>query len=173
MGDLIFRTYEPSDARQLDALVAAHAATDPGYAPPAGMRGSEWLSLGIGPCLTRLVAELDGDVVGHVAVGGVPPCPQRDLWITFLKKNPTLVEIRRGMVHPEHVGTGIGGALTKRAFRWATERHYLPVAASLADRTNSVEMMRNYGWLPCGEVQVDGYGTVTLWVPPEKIVATI
>lgn len=170
MGEVTVRPYRASDTSRLDALVGAHTAADPSYGPPAGQPGSDWLGSGVGACLTRFVAISDSHTVGHVAVGSVPPCPQRDLWISHLKKDVTLVEIRRGMVHPDLVGSRIGGQLTKTAVRWATERSYLPVAASVQGRTSSTAMMRRYGWEPCGVIDVDGYGPVTLWVPPTKIV---
>jgi GNAT superfamily N-acetyltransferase len=170
MERVTIRPYHPTDNDQLDDLVVAHAATDPTYAPPDGVPGNAWLSGGVGACLMRFVAEIDGTVVGHVAVGSIPPCPQRDLWITYLKKNYELVEIRRGMVHPHLIGTGVGGALTKTAVRWALERKCLPVAASVTGRTNSVEMMRNYGWESCGVLDVENYGPVTLWAPPTSII---
>lgn len=171
MDKVEIRPIMPGDKAALDALVSDSVAADPSYGPPDGTPGSVWLGQGVGACLTRFVAENETGIIGHIAVGSMPPCPQKDMWTTSLKKNLTLVEIRRGMVHPSHIGDGVGGKLTKVAFKWATERNYLPVAASVTGRINSVEMMRKYGWSEIGDIDTDGYGTVTLWVPPAKIVA--
>lgn len=193
--EILIRVGLPSDSKKLDELVTAHASQNPAYVPgeyevvdheasgrlfvSADGVGDKWLAGGNGPLLVRFVAEHPNDgmggiagtrIVGHIAIGGVTPGPARDLWIKSLKKNVTLVEIRRGVVHPDFIGTGIGGELTKVAFRWALERNYLPVAATLPGKTKSAEMINHYGWRVGAKYVNAEHGDVELWIPPQKIV---
>lgn len=165
------RRYRPSDASQLNELVEAHHKKDPLYGPSELETGDEWLAHGIGECLVRFVAEHESCVVGHIAVGSIPEdIPQYELFKTALPshlRSKQLAEVRRGIVHPDWRTTGVGGALSKKAFRWTVEQGYQPVAASLDHRKESAAMLTHYRWKQIAELTVPTIGVVLLWIPPE------
>ena len=164
------REYVDEDATQLDELVALHGIQDPSYRPRDDQKGSEWLKEGLGEQLVKFVAVDEDKVVGHIAVADLPEeCEVYQIVKEHVNNNNTLVEIRRGMVHPDWRKKGIGGALSKQAFRWAVKHRYQPVAVTLDNRVDSPAMLAKYGWVIVGKkkaIYSDAY--VHLWLPDQE-----
>jgi GNAT superfamily N-acetyltransferase len=172
---IVTRALLPGDQKGIEELVAAHMDSGDNYCPVEGQTGDEWLSQGVGVCLSRIVATTpDGTIVGHIAVGTIPfAIKQSVLWHEKLGSEVKLMEIRRGLVHPDWKKKRVGAALSKAALKWVTERKGFPVAATLPDRVDSFAMLTHYQWEPFITIDTHLYPEVTLWVPPETLTQKI
>jgi GNAT superfamily N-acetyltransferase len=97
------------------------------------------------------VAELDGAVVGHVAVyrleGGL-----RESFVAALGTED-LAELAVLFVAGEVVGTGVGGRLHDTAVDWILASGRLPVLDVVPVHARAVEVYRHRGWREVGEVR--------------------
>ena len=110
------------------------------------------------------VAEVDGQVVGHVAVYGVDG-PLRDPFVAGAGTDQ-LAELAVLFVGLSAIGTGVGGRLIDTAVEWIRASGRQPVldVVPVHDRALAVYVRR--GWTVIGEVQPAYLGpdfpTVTL-----------
>lgn len=97
------------------------------------------------------VAELDGRVVGHVAVHS----PAGELRTHFVAGAGTeeLAELAVLFVGSDVVGTGIGGRLHDTAVDWIVASGRQPVLDVVPVHDRAVEVYRHRGWTVIGEVQ--------------------
>ncbi|KRF14088.1 hypothetical protein ASG90_13335 [Nocardioides sp. Soil797] len=98
------------------------------------------------------VAEVDGVVVGHVAVG--PPTGEEGtafVEATGRSGAEELALVAVLFVDPSVKGTGVGGRLIATAVDWARARGRLPVLDVL--RGPVIEVYRHLGWQPIGELR--------------------
>ncbi len=137
----------------------------------------------MGACLVRVVAEnkeniseengvVSNKIIGHMAIGTIPfNTPQYRIFSEYFGHSQ-FMEIRRGIVHPDWIGQGVGGKLSKFATKWVMERNYVPVAATLEDRKNSKGMLSRYQWQKVATVPYEFENVkhnIALWVPPQKL----
>lgn len=114
------------------------------------------------------VAELDGRVVGHVAVYGLEG-PLREPFVDALATDE-LAELAVLFVGLDVVGTGVGGRLIDTAVDWIRASGRQPVldVVPVHDRALAVYLRR--GWTVIGEVQPAYLGpdfpTMTLMTLP-------
>ena len=97
------------------------------------------------------VAEVDGAVVGHVAVYGVDG-PLRDAFVTGAGSED-LAELAVLFVGSSSLGTGVGGRLIDTAVEWIHVSGRQPVldVVPVHDRALAVYLRR--GWTVIGQVQ--------------------
>jgi len=97
------------------------------------------------------VAEVDGRVVGHVAVY----TPAGDLRESFVAATGTeeLAELAVLFVASDVVGTGVGGRLHDTAVEWIFASGRQPVLDVVPVHERAVEVYRHRGWQVVGEVQ--------------------
>ena len=97
------------------------------------------------------VAEVDGRVVGHVAVhtlaGGL-----RDGFVAALGTED-LAELAVLFVAGDVIGTGVGGRLHDTAVDWIVASGRQPVLDVVPVHDRAVEVYRHRGWTVVGEVQ--------------------
>jgi GNAT superfamily N-acetyltransferase len=97
------------------------------------------------------VADLDGRVVGHVAVyelGG----PLRDAFAGAAGTDE-VAELAVLFVATEVIGTGIGGRLHDTAVAWIRASGRQPVLDVVPVHERAVEVYRHRGWQEIGEVR--------------------
>jgi len=97
------------------------------------------------------VAELDGRVVGHVAVhtlGG----PLREHFVAAVGSED-LAELAVLFVGSDVIGTGVGGRLHDTAVDWIVASGRRPVLDVVPVHDRAVEVYRHRGWTAVGEVQ--------------------
>jgi len=97
------------------------------------------------------VAELDGRVVGHVAVYAV----EGDLREHFVTATGTedLAELAVLFVAADVIGTGVGGRLHDTAVDWIVSTGRQPVLDVVPVHARAVEVYRHRGWEAVGEVR--------------------
>ena len=97
------------------------------------------------------VAELDGRVVGHVAVYEL----EGDLRDHFVAATGTedLAELAVLFVAADVIGTGVGGMLHDTAVDWIVSTGRQPVLDVVAVHARAVEVYRHRGWEAVGEVR--------------------
>ncbi len=97
------------------------------------------------------VAELDGRVVGHVAVYALAG----DLRESFVAAigSEELAELAVLFVGSDVIGTGIGGRLHDTAVEWIVASGRQPVLDVVPVHERAVEVYRHRGWQVVGEVQ--------------------
>ncbi len=97
------------------------------------------------------VAELDGTVVGHVAVyelGG----PLRDAFVDAIGRED-LAELAVLFVAAGVSGTGVGGRLHDTAVDWIVASGRQPVLDVVPIHARAIEVYRHRGWRAVGEVR--------------------
>lgn len=97
------------------------------------------------------VAELDGRVVGHVAVYEL----EGDLRDHFVAATGTddLAELAVLFVAADVIGTGVGGRLHDTAVDWIVSTGRQPVLDVVPVHARAVEVYRHRGWEAVGEVR--------------------
>ncbi|WKN49432.1 GNAT family N-acetyltransferase [Nocardioides sp. Arc9.136] len=100
------------------------------------------------------VAELDGRVVGHVAVCSVPD-PE------VFGVPGDLVSVAVLFVGLAVRGTGTGGLLLDTAVAWAHEHERLPVLDVVPRHSRAIAVYRHRGWVEVGRVRPD-------WLPADE-----
>lgn len=97
------------------------------------------------------VAEVDGRVVGHVAVYTLAG----DLRESFVAAvgSEELAELAVLFVGSDVIGTGIGGRLHDTAVEWIVASGRQPVLDVVPVHDRAVEVYRHRGWQVVGEVQ--------------------
>lgn len=102
------------------------------------------------------VAELDGAVVGHVAVAA-PGEDLRPVLDDVLGPGAALVVSVLVVAH-EHAGRGVGGALLDRAVAWVREQGRVPALDVVPTHERAVGLYRSRGWREVGRLHPD-------WLP--------
>ncbi|NYG08585.1 GNAT superfamily N-acetyltransferase [Phycicoccus badiiscoriae] len=98
------------------------------------------------------VAELDGRVVGHVAVSRVEPGLEADLWTAGTGRPRTeLAAVAVLFVDPEVGGRGVGKALLATAVSAIRASRRVPVLDVVQETASAVELYRRSGWRVVGE----------------------
>ena len=97
------------------------------------------------------VAEVDGRVVGHVAVYEL----EGDLREAFVAATGTedLAELAVLFVAADAIGSGIGGRLHDTAVDWIVSTGRQPVLDVVPVHARAVEVYRHRGWEAVGEVR--------------------
>ena len=98
------------------------------------------------------VAELDGRVVGHVAVSRVEPGLEADLWTAGAgRPREELAAVAVLFVDHTVQGQGVGRALLAAAVAAIRESGRLPVLDVVQETSAAVELYRRTGWQVVGE----------------------
>ena len=97
------------------------------------------------------VAEVDGRVVGHVAVYALAG-DLRESFVTAIGSDE-LAELAVLFVGSDVIGTGIGGRLHDTAVEWIVASGRQPVLDVVPVHDRAVEVYRHRGWQVVGEVQ--------------------
>ena len=98
------------------------------------------------------VAELDGRVVGHVAVSRVEPGLEADLWTAGAgRPREELAAVAVLFVDHTAVGRGVGKALLAKAVAAIRESGRTPVLDVVQETASAVELYRRTGWQVVGE----------------------
>jgi GNAT superfamily N-acetyltransferase len=98
------------------------------------------------------VAELDGRVVGHVAVSRVGPGLEADLWTAGAgRPRDELAAVSVLFVDHTVQGQGVGRALLAAAVAAIRESGRLPVLDVVQETPAAVELYRRTGWQVVGE----------------------
>ena len=122
--------------------------------------------------LRSWVAELDGAVVGHVAVGAVQPGDMATVWGAGTGRPLTeLAEVSVLFVDRGTVGRGVGAALLATAVRFIRESGSTPVLDVVQETENAVRLYEGSGWEVVGETRPpwlpDTHRPVLLMVLPD------
>ena len=104
------------------------------------------------------VAELDGRVVGHVAVYSLGP-ELRDPFVAATGTD-ALAELAVLFVGHDVVGTGVGGRLHDTAVDWIRASGRQPVLDVVPVHDRALEVYRHRGWVEIGEVR-------PVWLAPD------
>lgn len=111
------------------------------------------------------VCELDGVVVGHVAVGAVPA---GELGERFRRATgcpePALVSVL--VVAATARGCGVARVLLDTAVGWARTQGRVPVLDVLPTNAEAVAVYRHRGWVVIGRTRFD-------WLPPDAAAALL
>lgn len=103
------------------------------------------------------VCEVDGAVVGHVAVGAVPADPPGE---RFRRATgcpaPAVVSVL--VVAPAARGRGVATTLLDTAVGWARSQGRVPVLDVLPTNADAVALYRHRGWRGIGRARFD-------WLP--------
>ncbi len=103
------------------------------------------------------VCELDGALVGHVAVGSVP---EGEFGQTFRRTtgcgDPAVVSVL--FVASAARGLGVAGLLLDTVERWARERDRVPVLDVLPLHGDALSVYQHRGWVEIGRTRFD-------WLP--------
>lgn len=117
------------------------------------------------------VAEVDGRVVGHVAVYTLAD-GLRDGFVTALGTED-LAELAVLFVAGDVVGTGVGGRLHDTAVDWIVASGRQPVLDVVPVHGRAVEVYRHRGWTVVGEVQpswlAEDFPTLVLMTLPGQV----
>ena len=151
----VIRSRRPSDVPVLVELLAAQQ--------PASRYPYRWpLPMPVEDFLVRdaeeaaWVAEVDGAVVGHVAVGEVTGA----LGATFRRvtgcSSPAIVSVL--FVAESEPGTGLGGWLLDTAVGWARARGRVPVLDVIPVHSSALAVYRHRGWIEVGRTRFE-------WLP--------
>ena len=97
------------------------------------------------------VAEVDGRVVGHVAVYALDG-PLRAHFVAAVGSED-LAELAVLFVGSDVIGTGVGGRLHDTAVDWIVASGRQPVLDVVPVHDRAVEVYRHRGWEVVGEVQ--------------------
>jgi GNAT superfamily N-acetyltransferase len=97
------------------------------------------------------VAELDGRVVGHVAVHA-PAGEMREHYVASAGTEE-VAELAVLFVGSDVIGTGVGGRLHDTAVDWIVASGRQPVLDVIPVHDRAVEVYRHRGWTVIGEVQ--------------------
>lgn len=98
------------------------------------------------------VAELEGRVVGHVAVSRVEPGLEADLWTAGAgRPREELAAVAVLFVDHTMVGRGVGKALLARAVAAIRASGRTPVLDVVQETASAVELYRRSGWQVVGE----------------------
>ena len=97
------------------------------------------------------VAEVDGRVVGHVAVYA-PAGEMREHYVACVGTED-LAELAVLFVGSDVIGTGVGGRLHDTAVDWIVASGRQPVLDVIPVHDRAVEVYRHRGWTVIGEVQ--------------------
>lgn len=110
------------------------------------------------------VAELDGRVVGHVAVYSLGE-GLREAFVDALGTE-ALAELAVLFVAVDVIGTGVGGRLLDTAVDWIVASGRQPVLDVVPVHDRAVEVYRHRGWQVIGEVRpvwlAEDFPTLTL-----------
>ena len=135
----------------LQAVRAAGGTYPPVYVSEDPDAIAEWLERY--PACVRLVAEIDGTVVGHVQLT-TPEEADPDLPSALTDSgayNPAgIVEVARLFVHPEYRRSGVGSVLLRAATRAGWELGYRPALCVMVTQHEAVELYRREGWEAAG-----------------------
>jgi GNAT superfamily N-acetyltransferase len=97
-------------------------------------------------------AELDGRVVGHVAVSRVEPGLEADLWVAGSgRPREELAAVAVLFVDHTVAGRGVGKALLATAVGAIRESGRTPVLDVVQETASAVELYRRTGWQVVGE----------------------
>jgi GNAT superfamily N-acetyltransferase len=108
------------------------------------------------------VAEVDGTVVGHVAVLDVVAGWEADAWCAALDRpREGLASVSVLFVDPGSAGRGVGRTLLATAVAHARALGRTPVLDVVASSAAAVGLYRRTGWVVVGE-------TAPEWLPPGR-----
>jgi GNAT superfamily N-acetyltransferase len=112
--------------------------------------------------LAAWVAEVDGEVVGHVALHSHTLPDLMDRATTALGcAADELGVVARLLVDPDHRHAGVGRALLERAAHEARQRQRHPILDVSSRFTTAIALYERCGWRRCGSVSFEHQG-VTL-----------
>jgi GNAT superfamily N-acetyltransferase len=155
---LLVRPRTPADLPRLAAVLAAQQ--------PTSRYPLRWpLPFPVEEFLVRegqeaaWVAEHDGRVVGHVAVGR--PRPAEAAGFEAAAGTAALACVAVLFVYAGLRGLGVGGRLLDTAVAWAAERELLPVLDVVPAHGPAVAFYRRRGWRQVGTLQPD-------WLPDPR-----
>lgn len=147
----------------LEAVRAAGGTYPPAYVSENTDAITEWLERY--PASVRLVAQVDGVVIGHVQLAAVEGADQ-DLPSALAASgayNPSgTIELTRLFVHPAHRRGGVGRLLLRAAARTGWELGYRPALCVMTTQTEAVELYRSEGWEAAGSFIGDPSGIENL-----------
>ena len=151
MAEVVVRERDPGDLRALAAVLAAQQ-------PHSGYPQRWPLPIPVEDFIARAVedrawvAELDGRVVGHVAVARVQPGPEADLWSAGAGRPPDeLRSVSVLFVDHEVQGRGVGRGLLATAVAAIRGAGRTPVLDVVQETPRAVELYRRGGWQVVGE----------------------
>jgi GNAT superfamily N-acetyltransferase len=131
----------------LRAVRAAGGTYPPAYVEDADTQIAEWLERY--PAAVRLVALVDGAVVGHVQLVAVEATDQ-DLPGALRRAGIDtvgIVELARLFVSPARRGGGVGRALFDAASSAASSLGLRPALCVLVTQREAVALYRDAGWV--------------------------
>ena len=151
MGEVMVRERTAQDIPVLAEVLAAqqpHSGYPQNWPLPFPVENSS-------PAPTRMrrgLAELDGRVVGHVAVSRVEPGLEADLWVAGAgRPREELAAVAVLFVDHTVVGRGVGKALLATAVGAIRESGRTPVLDVVQETAAAVELYRRTGWQVVGE----------------------
>lgn len=113
------------------------------------------------------VAELDGEIVGHVAVHQAPDEPTFALAQQATGRPPErLAVLARLMISPRARRRGLARRLIEMATAYADERDLRLVLDVLPETADAIELYERLGWRRLGELilPLDDWPDLQLWV---------
>ena len=162
MGEVVVRERAPQDIAVLADVLAAQR-------PHTGYPQNWPLPFPVASFIARAdedtawTAELDGRVVGHVAVSRVEPGLEADLWTAGTgRPREELAAVAVLFVDHTVQGRGVGRALLSTAVAAIRGSGRIPVLDVVQETTSAVELYRRTGW------QVVGEGRPS-WLPDDHL----
>ncbi len=167
--DLTLRERSPEDVPALGRLLVAQQPTS-GY--PVVTREDPAAFVVRANQFAAWVAEIDGELAGHVALASIPPTATFAATWTSHYGQPveTLCGIAALFVGPGRQGLGLGGLLFDHAVAEAGRRGRQVVLDTVDCHGPALDLYHRRGWRVVGHVPVDwlpaGLQSVAM-VPPE------
>jgi GNAT superfamily N-acetyltransferase len=143
-------------AEDLERLThVAEAASADGYPPHRSAELRDFIAAG--DELAALVCELDGDVIGHVALHGRAAPAVMDLATDVLGASPSsLAAVARLFVDPAARRLRVGTALLEAATQRAHDLRRRPILDVWQGLDGAMRLYESApGWRRVGEVQID------------------
>ncbi|GAB3082549.1 MULTISPECIES: GNAT family N-acetyltransferase [unclassified Phycicoccus] len=152
-GDLTIRPRTTEDLPVLaDVLAAQREHSDYPQRWPLPMPVEEFLHRSSE--LRSWVAELDGAVVGHVAVAAVVPGDMATVWSAGTGRPlDGLAEVSVLFIDHAVTGRGVGAALLATAVGFIRDSGRTPVLDVVQETENAVRLYERSGWQVVGEAR--------------------
>ncbi|MFD6437304.1 GNAT family N-acetyltransferase [Streptomyces venezuelae] len=164
-GHPVLRLRERSGQRDLEACVGVLAAVHKADGYPVNWPEQPGAWLEGADSIGAWVAELDGRVVGHVALSRPGPGDEAPgLWCEEAAAVPEAVAVMsRLYVAPDARGHGIGALLMGRATREARGRGLHPVLDVVSSDRSATALYERMGWRLLGVAEQE-------WEPGQRVV---
>jgi len=169
----LIRPLKQTDIPTLDIIISTLASAHSGYWPPFSLYSksgtpAQWLA--DQPTSTRLVAELNRQVVGHV---GVRPATDHQLvqMISQVCDPASANEVVKLFVAPSARRHGVATALLDAAVELIRQQSMIPVLGCFDEPTPSAatSLYLSLGWQPIGSGigNESGLPFTAFWLPPK------